>query len=373
MTRNHSLSFWNILVNSPGLSLGHMDSDDVSSKLCRLKYYEYDNGELNLEWHRERWDILHLSLDKLTFANNAYKEKSTNSCLSGGELDKQRLSFLMEHGRKNMADERKLLRKISASQGKDGGTTVEELHAPIQQLREQMCFNYWQYEKTSNDYIAREKAILKDIKQHKIAREIAIANAVVNGKLWNSLGSQEAIQAELQELDYNSDELREDQIRVNAKIKKVKKELKKVEKDISSLQKCLNDTNRKNAAAYNTILKLKKQYGEENACYYQHHSFMEKVEVLAKKKDIAAVQELAQEQVENFMQKWKNCQDFRNDYKKRVISSLNSRHLDIDGRMITNQKPRDDDTRKVIKLEALSKTRLKWSMKDAEDPFELVS
>lgn len=73
------------------------------------------------------------------------------------------------------------------------------------------------------------------------------------------------------------------------------------------------------------------------------------------------------------MQQWNENLDFRNDYRKRVISSLKNRHLGVDGRMITNQKPEVEDTRKVIKPEALSKTRLKWLMKDLEDPYELLS
>ncbi|XP_022155437.1 proton pump-interactor 1-like isoform X2 [Momordica charantia] len=346
-----------------------MDRDEVDSKLRRISYYE--TNELTLKWQREKLDILHLSLDKLAFANNAYKGKPINTCLSGGEVDKRKLSFLMVHGCKNMADERKLLREVNASQGKDGGMTIDELHAPIQRLQQKLCFNYWGYKKTDDD-LAREKAILKDIKQHELARERTIADAVVNGKLWNSLGSKKAIQAEV--LNKRLDGLREEQVQVNGKIRKVKKELERVEKDICSLQQRFKDANRKKDEAYDTILRLKKQYGEENACYYQYRSLMKKIKVLAEKKDIAAIHESSQEQVEKFMQKWNNSQDFRDDYEKRVVPSLNSRHLEIDGRMIANQKPQgDDNTRKVIKPEALSKTRLKWLMKEAEDPSELLS
>lgn len=64
-----------------------MDSDDVRAKLSMIN--SNDNYGLSPNWDGERLDILHLSLDKLTFANNAYKEKSINSCLSGGEVDKQ--------------------------------------------------------------------------------------------------------------------------------------------------------------------------------------------------------------------------------------------------------------------------------------------
>ncbi|XP_022155433.1 uncharacterized protein LOC111022580 [Momordica charantia] len=151
----------------------------------------------------------------------------------------------MVHGCKDMADERKLLREVNASQEKDGCMTVDELHAPIQCLQQLI--------QKSDDDVARKQAILKDIKQHEIARERAIADAVVNGKFWNSLGLKKAIQAELQALNTSSNEQR---VKAMAKIRKV-------EKNISSLEKRLKDTNRKKSEAYNTILRLKKQCGKE--------------------------------------------------------------------------------------------------------------
>ena len=71
------------------------------------------------------------------------------------------------------------------------------------------------------------------------------------------------------------------------------------------------------------------------------------------------------------MQQWNNNLDFRNDYKKRVVPRLNNRHLGVDGSMITNQKAEVKDSKKAPKPEALSKARLKWLMKDPEDPSEL--
>lgn len=57
----------------------------------------------------------------------------------------------------------------------------------------------------------------------------------------------------LQALNTSSNEQR---VKAMAKIRKV-------EKNISSLEKRLKDTNRKKSEAYNTILRLKKQCGEE--------------------------------------------------------------------------------------------------------------
>ncbi|XP_023515495.1 uncharacterized protein LOC111779624 isoform X3 [Cucurbita pepo subsp. pepo] len=195
-----------------------MDSDEVRAKLSAINYY--GNYGLTPDWERDRLAVLHLSLDKLSFANNAYKDKSNKSCLSGGEVDKQ-----------------------------------------IECLKEQMRNNYWDCEKSRDD-VGRDKAILKDIQQHKIGREKGIGDGVVNGKLWKSLGSQESIRVELQALSKDWDEVAENQIKVNAKMKKLRKKVEKVEKDISCLQKRLKDGDRKKDAAHNTILKLKKQQEE---------------------------------------------------------------------------------------------------------------
>lgn len=67
----------------------------------------------------------------------------------------------------------------------------------------------------------------------------------------------------MQVLNKRLDGLREEQVQVNARIRKVKKELERVEKDICSLQQRFKDANRKKDEAYDTILRLKKQYGEE--------------------------------------------------------------------------------------------------------------
>lgn len=268
-----------------------------------------------------------------------------------------KLSFLMRHGCKNMADERKLLAEVNTRQEMDGDLTADEVDSSIMPLLSGLwCAQI-------DVQIARA-----------LEREEAIGDAPVKGEMWTSSHLKKAIQEELQEIYDCSDECRKRQARVRSKIKKTKKEVEKVEKDIRCLQKHLTYTNRRKEEAYDTILKLKKQYGEENASHYQYRSLMKKVEELAKMKDITALEELCQGQVEKFMQMWNNWPEFRKDYKKRVVPSLCNRELCMDGRMIGNQKLElVEDSRKLVIPESLSKTRLKWLMKDAEDPFELLS
>jgi hypothetical protein len=42
-----------------------------------------------------------------------------------------------------------------------------------------------------------DKSILKEIQHLEIAKEKAIANATVKGKIWNSLGTKKALQEEI--------------------------------------------------------------------------------------------------------------------------------------------------------------------------------
>ncbi|KAL0538277.1 hypothetical protein IC582_027289 [Cucumis melo] len=335
-----------------------MDRDRVIAKLNDQQYYEF-RDDFTLHCNTDRMNMLHFSLEKMTYVNKARKGKPNISCLSGGKVDKQELSFLMRHGCKNMADERKVLREVKARQENDGGSTVDEVDSSLESLFG--TFGCPWYKPMGFQII------------HAIKKFQGIDDDPVEGELWSSSRIKNVIQEDLQELYDSSDYIRRRQARFRSKAKKTAKELEKVEKDISALQKRLIYTNRRKAEAYDTILKLKKQYGEENASHYQYRSLMKKVEVLAKKKDVAALEELSQGQVDKFMQQWNNCLEFRNDYRQRVVPSLYSRDLCLDGRMITNQKSSlVEDTRKVIIPEALSKTRLKWLMKDAEDPFELL-
>lgn len=43
----------------------------------------------------------------------------------------------------------------------------------------------------------KEREIMREVKQNKWARDKAIANAAVGGKLWNSFGSRKQVQDQL--------------------------------------------------------------------------------------------------------------------------------------------------------------------------------
>ncbi|CAI0549705.1 unnamed protein product [Linum tenue] len=73
---------------------------------------------------KERLDPLHLAMDKLSFANNAYRDNAIkHSFLEEQEIDYRRLNFKMNHGRKSFQIERRLLSEIKTKEGKGSNTT----------------------------------------------------------------------------------------------------------------------------------------------------------------------------------------------------------------------------------------------------------
>ncbi|KAG7012544.1 hypothetical protein SDJN02_25296, partial [Cucurbita argyrosperma subsp. argyrosperma] len=174
---------------SRSLSQKMVEEREMKWNVRHLKYQEELMKE-EVKLVVEKLNKLQLCLDKLSFTNTAYK---TTSCLSAGELDKQKLQFLLRHGSKNMAKEKKLLRDINTSQkSKRAGTTLDELEAPIKNLDEQIKNSHMHLYRTDFEEICREKKV------HEMEKETAVANAGVGGRLWSSLGSKKHVQRQVQ-------------------------------------------------------------------------------------------------------------------------------------------------------------------------------
>uniref|UniRef100_A0A6N2M099 Uncharacterized protein n=1 Tax=Salix viminalis TaxID=40686 RepID=A0A6N2M099_SALVM len=143
-------------------------------------------------WRKKPQEHLQLALDKLSFANSAYQDREINSCFVADDINYRNLNFKMLHGSKNLAAEKKILREIKASEkGKIVSlwSSLTEIDNSIYRLRYTPCY-------PSHDSAGGDKQMLKEMKQLEIAREKAVANASVKGKIWNSLGTKKALQEE---------------------------------------------------------------------------------------------------------------------------------------------------------------------------------
>eukprot|EP00258_Populus_trichocarpa_P024781 XP_024440800.1 proton pump-interactor 1 [Populus trichocarpa] len=181
--------------------------------------------------------------------------------------------------------------------------------------------------------LTEEKQILREIKQFEGTREKVIANAAMRAK----------IQVKLIGVDL--DGVRKEQQVLWGKVDGLDGKVKALDAEIKTLQDELTAVTQKRDKAYETIQELRKQRDEANANFYQCRMLLTKAKELAARKDVPALEELAHAEVENFMSLWSHNKAFRDDYKKRILPSLDRRQMSKDGRI------RNPDEKPLVILE----------------------
>ncbi|MED6187849.1 hypothetical protein PIB30_080373 [Stylosanthes scabra] len=181
--------------------------------------------------------------------------------------------------------------------------------------------------------LTEEKQIMREIKQLEGTREKVVANAAMRAKLQDSMGQKEAIQDQVKAIGGDLDGVKKERQAIRSKIKQIDDELKVIDKDIQTLQDELQSISQKRDQAYESIQQLRKKRDEGNTNFHQARIILNKAKELAAKKDVTAIEELSQTEVEKFMSQWNSDKAFRNDYEKRILLSLDIRQLSRDGRM----------------------------------------
>ncbi|GLU23358.1 hypothetical protein SLE2022_393740 [Rubroshorea leprosula] len=181
--------------------------------------------------------------------------------------------------------------------------------------------------------LAEEKQILREIKQLEGTREKVIANAAMRAKIQDSLGQKEVIQDQVKLMGADLDGVRKEQQAIQSKRKQLKEKADAYDSKIVALQDELNLLTEKRNKAFQTIQDLRKQREEGNIHFYQSRGLMSKAREIATMKDISALKELSNAEVEKFMALWNGSKAFRDDYEKRILQSLDSRQLSRDGRI----------------------------------------
>ncbi|KAK9131806.1 hypothetical protein Scep_011334 [Stephania cephalantha] len=204
-------------------------------------------------------------------------------------------------------------------------SSEEELNERIQSLQ-------YQIQHESNT-LTEEKQFLRDIKQLEGTRDKVIANAAMKAKIQESLGQKEAIEDQVKLIGLDMDGARKEQQAIRSKIKLLEEDLKVVDNEIASLQEELRALVQKREKAYEGFVELRKQRDEGNAHFYQNRALLNNAKDLAARKDVAALEELCNAEVEKFMSQWSSSKSFRADYEKRIIQSLDIRQLSKDGRI----------------------------------------
>ncbi|XP_059450962.1 proton pump-interactor BIP103-like [Corylus avellana] len=283
-----------------------------ASKSCSSKRVLDINGEFDD-------DLLQQALDKLYSEKQSYRGRSRNSCSSLQDLDKNKLHFRMLHGRNTLSEEKKLLKDINARNQKAPSScfSLDELDDAIWGFHRRERWD-WMFNNKDGD----QERIIKEKNQLTCLKEKAIATAAVKGKLWTSLGSKQAIQDKIKllvtELDGEMKETSSRRTILQLIKRRDQRELKKIREDIKSLQKQLEVARHRKNEMFECILQRSKLLDEESSCNYQYRSLLQNARKLAQKKDVATLEELSQEQVEKFFSQWNNNKAFREEYEKRL-------------------------------------------------------
>ncbi|KAJ4842593.1 hypothetical protein Tsubulata_029708 [Turnera subulata] len=252
---------------------------------------------------------------------------------------------ILQQKRKEMEPLQQALGKLRNSNGAARGgicSSEEELDDLIYSLKYRM-----QHESIP---LTEEKQILREIKQLEGTREKVIANASMRAKIQDSLGQKEAIQDQVKLMGVDLTGVRKEQEAVWDKVMQLDKAIKALETEIDALQNELKIVTDKRDKAYESILELRKQRDDGNANFFQSRSLLNKARELAAKKDVKALEELSQTEVDKFMSLWCNNKAFRDDYEKRILPSLDSRQLSRDGRM------RNPDEKPLVVVETQTAT-----------------
>ncbi|OMO92373.1 hypothetical protein CCACVL1_06873 [Corchorus capsularis] len=204
---------------------------EVESQVYKLSCLENREEEFRRMWidRGEKLASLKRDLEKLTFANNAYKDRAIKS---ENKINNYNSHFRMHHGTNNMRNEKKVLKEINASCHKKGDDST---------LSVDVISIHWGYHYPVN-----------------MVTDKAIANAPVKGKFWNSLPPKNVIKQEIKIMEKDSlDEDRKKHLRLKAKIEVLKQSISiEAKNDIDSLKRQLSHLETKKEEALKVVLDL---------------------------------------------------------------------------------------------------------------------
>ncbi|MCD7466606.1 cyclophilin peptidyl-prolyl cis-trans isomerase Cyp2 [Datura stramonium] len=213
--------------------------------------------------------------------------------------------------------------------GREGGSSLcsseEELDNLIKNLQYRI-----QHESIP---LTEEKQILREIKRLEGTRGEVKEHAALRAQIQDSMGEKETIQKQVMLISGNLDGVLKEQQAVKAKRKQLDDQLDANTSQINSFNEELKEVTMKRDKAFAHVQELRNQREEGNAPFYQNFALLQKAKLLADKKDVEALKELSLTEVDKFISLWSGSKPFRDDYERRILTSLDIRQLSRDGRM----------------------------------------
>uniref|UniRef100_A0A0E0M050 Proton pump-interactor 1 n=2 Tax=Oryza punctata TaxID=4537 RepID=A0A0E0M050_ORYPU len=259
----------------------------------------------------ERFSII-AELKPLTAENKQYNE-AVSEKLKAIEPLRNRLG--------KFRDENNAIR----AQGAGICSSIEELDQTIKRLNDRIS-----HESIPLD---EEKRLIKQIRELEKTRPKVISASANRAQIQDTVVERDAIQDQVKIIGEGIDGVKKERQAVRSKIKVLEDELKAIDAEMGSLQEDLTAATARKDKAHESLVQLRHSRDAYNASFHQNRQLLSKARELASRSELAQVQELYKTQVDKFVAEWCNSKAFREDYEKRILSSLNSRQLSRDGRM----------------------------------------
>ncbi|KAK6134565.1 hypothetical protein DH2020_031685 [Rehmannia glutinosa] len=278
---------------------------------------------------------------------NAYADRSQLIAqLRSLGVENKQFRSIMDEKRKEMEPLQQALGKLRGAPG--GGERGPGICSSEQELNDLIKSYQYRIQHESIP-LTEEKQILREIKQLEGTRQKVIANAAERARIQDSMGEKDAIQGQVKLIGVDLDGVRKEKQVINAKLKQLDEEKLAIEKDISVLEDELTAVTEKRDKTFETIRDMRKQREEgffidfslylriflvqEFPILPKNRTLLTKAKVLASNKDVDALKELSETEVEKFMSLWNSNKAFRDDYERRILPSLDMRQLSKDGRL----------------------------------------
>ncbi|XP_052167505.1 proton pump-interactor BIP103 [Oryza glaberrima] len=307
--KTHSFFFVKIrLLEDPKLKMKIDQAEkDFQKKIqARSQIFEAIKAKKN-----ERFGIIS-ELKPLAAENKQYNE-AVSEKLKAIEPLRNRLG--------KFRDENNAIR----AQGAGICSSIEELEKSIKRLNDRIS-----HESIPLD---EEKRLIKQIRELEKTRPKVISTSANRAQIQDTVVERDAIQDQVKIIGEGIDGVKKERQAVRSKIKVLEDELKAIDMEMGSLQEDLTAATARKDKAHESLVQLRHARDAYNASFHQNRQLLSKARDLASRSELAQVQELYKTQVDKFVAEWCNSKAFREDYEKRILSSLNSRQLSRDGRM----------------------------------------
>ncbi|XP_031121279.1 proton pump-interactor 1-like [Ipomoea triloba] len=337
-----------------------------------VKYRTFEDQKLKAKLEQAEKELQKKNQARSQMIDNLRAKRAARSELIN---ERKSLSAERQQFRSQIDEKRKVMEPLQQALGKlrgnnafgrDRGSIIFSSEAELNDYIKSLQYRIQHESITLNE----EKQILREIKQIEGTRDKVIANAAERAKIQESLGEKESIQSQVKLIGVDLDGVRKEQQVLSAKLKEIDDELDAMKKEIGTLEEELTALTQQRDKTFQSIQEFRKQREEGNSSFFQSRKLNLEARQLADKKDVAALRELSETEVDKFVAQWSSNKSFRDDYEKRILQSLDMRQLSKDGRMRNpDEKPLVlPETPNVPAPEVVVKTTQKALKEDSAPP-----